>query len=130
MYVCIFMCVYIYTPGKGPVPILQEAGWVPGPVWTVGKSCPHRDSIPDRQARSQSLYRLSYLAHTPTHTHTLIHTHSHTHSHTHTHTHTLTHTHSHTHTHTQLLQKISQGMVTPTQEEQHHSDVFANRITK
>ena len=21
-------------PGKDPVPIVQEAGWVPGPVWT------------------------------------------------------------------------------------------------
>ena len=34
------------------VPILQEAGWAPGPVWTGGKSRPHRDSIPDRPARS------------------------------------------------------------------------------
>jgi len=52
-----------FTPGKDPVPILQEAGWAPGPVWTGGKSRPHRDSIPDRPARSQSLYRLSYPAH-------------------------------------------------------------------
>ena len=22
-----------FTPGKDPVPILQEAGWAPGPVW-------------------------------------------------------------------------------------------------
>jgi len=48
---------------KDPVPILQEAGWAPGPVWTVGKSRPKRDSIPDRPARSQSLYRPSYPAH-------------------------------------------------------------------
>ena len=41
-----------FTDGKEPVPILQEAGWVPGPVWTGGKSRPHRDSIPDRPARS------------------------------------------------------------------------------
>ena len=47
-------------PGKDPVPILQEAGWAPGPVWTGEKSRPRRDSIPDRPARSQSLYRLSY----------------------------------------------------------------------
>ena len=40
------------TPGKDPVPILQEAGWAPGPAWTGGKSRPHRDSIPDRPARS------------------------------------------------------------------------------
>ena len=51
-----------FTPGKDPVPILQEAGWASGPVWTGGKSRPHRDSIPDRPARSQSLYRLSYPA--------------------------------------------------------------------
>jgi len=50
------------TPGKEPVPILQEAGWAPGPVWTGGKSRPHRNSIPARPARSQSLYRLSYQA--------------------------------------------------------------------
>ena len=48
--------------GKDLVPILQEAEWAPGPVWTGGKSRPHRDSIPDRPARSQSLYRLSYPA--------------------------------------------------------------------
>ena len=51
------------TSGKDPLTILQEAGWAPGPVWTGGKSRPHRDSIPDRPARSQSIYRLSYRAH-------------------------------------------------------------------
>jgi hypothetical protein len=24
----------LFTPGKHPVPIVQEAGWAPGPVWT------------------------------------------------------------------------------------------------
>jgi len=57
-----------FTPRKDLVPILQEAGWAPGPVWMGRKSRPHRDSIPDRTARSQSLYRLSYPAHTPTST--------------------------------------------------------------
>ena len=52
-----------FTPGKDPVPIVQEAGWAPGPVWTGEKFRPHRDSIPDRPVRSQSLYRLSYPAH-------------------------------------------------------------------
>jgi len=52
-----------FTPGKDPVPILQEAGWATGPDLTGGKSPPHRDSIPDRPARSQSLYQLSYPAH-------------------------------------------------------------------
>ena len=41
-----------FTPGKDPVPIVQEVGWAPGPVWTGGKSRPHRDSIPDRPVRS------------------------------------------------------------------------------
>jgi len=41
-----------FTPGKDSVPILQEAWWSPGPVWTSGKSRPHHDSIPDRPARS------------------------------------------------------------------------------
>ena len=42
------------TPGKDPVPILQEAGWAPGPVWTGGKSRPHRDLIPGHPAHSLS----------------------------------------------------------------------------
>ena len=41
-----------FTPGKDTVPILQEAGWAPGPVWTGVKFRPHWDSIPDRPARS------------------------------------------------------------------------------
>ena len=45
------------------VPILQEAGRAPGPVWAGEKSHPHRNSIPDRPVRSESLYRLSYPVH-------------------------------------------------------------------
>ena len=41
-----------FTPAKDPVPIVREAGWAPGPVWTSGKSRPHRDSVPDRSPRS------------------------------------------------------------------------------
>jgi len=52
-----------FTPGKDLIPILHEAGWAPGPVWTGGNSRPHLDSIPDRPSSSQSLYRLSYRAH-------------------------------------------------------------------
>ena len=34
----------LFTPGKDPVPIFQEAGWAPGPVWTGGENlAPHRD---------------------------------------------------------------------------------------
>jgi len=50
-----------FTPGKDTVPILLEAGWAPGLIWTGRKSRPHRESTPDRPA--QSLYRLSYQAH-------------------------------------------------------------------
>ena len=42
-----------FTPGKDLVPILQEAGWAPGPVWTGGKSRPSRDLILDRPACSR-----------------------------------------------------------------------------
>ena len=52
-----------FTPGKDTVPILQKAGWALGTVWTGGKSHPHRDSILAHPALSQSLYRLSNLAH-------------------------------------------------------------------
>jgi hypothetical protein len=54
----------LFTPGKDPVPIVQEAGWAPGPVWTGAKNLASTGvRSPDRPARSQSLYRLSYRAH-------------------------------------------------------------------
>jgi hypothetical protein len=57
-----------FTPGKDPVPNVQEAGWVPGPVWTCTKNlAPTGIRSPDRPAGSQSLYRLSYPAHVQTH---------------------------------------------------------------
>ena len=50
-----------FIPRKEPVPILQEAGWAPGPVWIGAESlAPTRIRSPDRPARSVSLYRLSY----------------------------------------------------------------------
>jgi hypothetical protein len=52
------------TPGKDPVPILQEAGWASGPVWTGAENlAPIGIRSPDRPARRQSLYRLRYPAH-------------------------------------------------------------------
>ena len=48
--------------GKDPVPIVQEAGWAPEPVWTGAENlAPTGIRSPDRPARSESLYRLSYL---------------------------------------------------------------------
>jgi hypothetical protein len=50
-----------FTPGKDPVPIVWEAGWSPGPVWTCVKNlAPTRIRSPDCPAHSQSLYWLSY----------------------------------------------------------------------
>ena len=55
----------LFTPGKDPVPIVQEAGWAPGPVWTGAENLAPPTGIrsPDGPARSQSLYRLRYPAH-------------------------------------------------------------------
>jgi hypothetical protein len=60
-----------FTPEKGPpVPIVQEAGWAPEPVWT--QRLEEISSLPPpgieprslgRPAHSQTLYCLSYPAH-------------------------------------------------------------------
>jgi hypothetical protein len=48
-----------FTSGKDPVPIGQEAGWAP--ERTCAKNlAPTEFRSPDRPARNQSLYRLSY----------------------------------------------------------------------
>jgi hypothetical protein len=55
----------LFTLGKDPVPIVQEAGWAPGPVWISAENlAPTRIRSPDHPACSQSLYRLRYLVHT------------------------------------------------------------------
>ena len=46
-----------FTPWKDPVPIVQEAGWAPGSVWTGAENlAPTGIRSPDRPARSESLY--------------------------------------------------------------------------
>ena len=53
----------LFTPGKYTVPIVQEAGWTLGPVWTGAENLASTGiRSPDRPARSQSLYRLRYPA--------------------------------------------------------------------
>ena len=53
----------LFTPRKDPVPMVQEAGWAPGPVWIGAENlAPTGIRSPDRPACSQSLYWLSYLA--------------------------------------------------------------------
>jgi hypothetical protein len=54
----------LFTPGKDPVPIVQEAGWAPGPVWTGADNLASTGiRSPDLPVLSQSLYPLSYSAH-------------------------------------------------------------------
>ena len=51
-----------FTPGKDPVPIVQEAGWASESVWIGAENlAPTGIRSPDLPARSELLYRLSYL---------------------------------------------------------------------
>jgi hypothetical protein len=51
------------TPGKDPVPIVQEAGRASGPVWTGAENLATTGiRSPNRPAHRQSLYRLRYPA--------------------------------------------------------------------
>jgi len=55
----------LFTPGKDQVPIVQYTGWAQGRYGQVRKISPSTGiRSPDRPARSQSLYRLSYPTHT------------------------------------------------------------------
>jgi len=51
----------LFTPGKDPVVIVQEAGWAPGPVWTgEGKISPPLPGI--RSPDCPKLYKgIAYL---------------------------------------------------------------------
>ena len=54
----------LYPRVIDPVPIVREAGWASGPVWTVAENlAPTRIRTPDRPVHSESLYRLSYPGH-------------------------------------------------------------------
>ena len=51
------------TPGKDPVPTVQEAGWAPEPVWLGAENLALTGiRSADRPARSQSLYRATLHA--------------------------------------------------------------------
>ena len=51
----------LYPQERDPVPIVWEAQWAPGPVWTGAENVgPTGIRSTDRAARSESLYRLSY----------------------------------------------------------------------
>jgi len=126
----------LFSPGKDPVPIVQEAGWAPGPVWTGAENlAPTGIWSPDHAAHSQLLYWLCYqptsnlfgrhIRNSPTilccitwrqscgwvttgNVHQAPHTHTHTHTHTRTHTRARAraHTHTHTHTHTRKMSQV------------------------
>ena len=51
-----------FTRRKDPVPVVQEAGWASGPVWTGAENLAPTPGFrsPDRSARSESLYRLNW----------------------------------------------------------------------
>jgi hypothetical protein len=50
-----------FTPGKDPVPTVQEAGWVSEPFWTGTQNFAlTRIRSPDRPSRGESLPQLSY----------------------------------------------------------------------
>jgi len=54
----------LFTPRKDPVPIVQEAGWAPRPVWIDAENLARTGiRFSERPARSQSLYRPRYRAH-------------------------------------------------------------------
>jgi hypothetical protein len=51
----------LYPRERNPVPIVQEAGWAPGPVWTGAENLASIGiRSPDCPAHSESLYRLSH----------------------------------------------------------------------
>ena len=60
------MCVVnatprLLSPDKDPVPVAHEAGWAPGSVWRGAENFAHTGiHSPDRPARGESLYGLSY----------------------------------------------------------------------
>ena len=50
-----------FNPGKDPLPIVEEAGWAPWPIWTGSENhAPTGILSQDRPPRSKSLHGLSY----------------------------------------------------------------------
>ena len=50
-----------FNPGKDPVPIVEEAGWAPEPVWMGAENLvPSGIRSLDRPAHSRSLYQPRY----------------------------------------------------------------------
>jgi hypothetical protein len=53
----------LFTVGKDPVTIVQEAKWAPGPVWTGAENlAPTTTRSPDRPARSYPAHTEKYMS--------------------------------------------------------------------
>jgi hypothetical protein len=58
-----------FFPGNEPVHIIMEAGRTPGPVWISAENLlPTGIRFPNRPARTDSLYRMSYRRRMSIHT--------------------------------------------------------------
>jgi hypothetical protein len=67
------------TPGKDPVPIVQEAGWAPGPVWTGAENlAPTGIRSPGRPARTSVAIPTERPGPLYIYIYTYIHTYTHT----------------------------------------------------
>jgi len=54
-------CFFLYPRGKNSVPLVQETGWTPRPVWAdAGNLAPNGIRSSDCTARNEPLHRLSY----------------------------------------------------------------------
>jgi len=50
-----------FTPGKDPLPIVQETGWAPEPVWIGAENLAStRIRSPDLPPRTESLHQLRH----------------------------------------------------------------------
>jgi hypothetical protein len=62
-----------FTPGKDLVPIVQEGGWAPGPVWTGAENLVRIGIIPGPSSPSSVAIQTELPGpHTHTHTHKYI----------------------------------------------------------
>jgi len=51
----------LFTFENDPIPIVQQAGWVPGPIWTSAENLTSTGiGSLDRPVRSELLYQLQY----------------------------------------------------------------------
>ena len=51
----------LFTPGKDTVPIVQEAGWAPGPVWTGTENLAFKGiRSPDGYFKQAKIYTVNF----------------------------------------------------------------------